>query len=120
MLSDLWMQTQTQALGPAVRLDDSYRPIWAYIPHFVHTPFCVYAYAFGDCLVNALWQNYQVKMAADKSLFAKEYIELLKAGGTKRYDEALAPFELNPADSSFWNLGLDMIADMIDELERLS
>ena len=119
-LSDLWMQTQKQALGPAVRLDNSYRPIWAYIPHFVHTPFYVYAYAFGDCLVNALWQNYQVKSAADRSVFAEEYIELLKAGGTKRYDEALAPFGLNPADALFWNLGLDMIAGMIDELERLS
>ena len=119
-LSDLWIKTQTQALGPAVSLDDSYRPIWAYIPHFVHTPFYVYAYAFGDCLVNALWQNYQLRSAAEKTFFAEQYIELLKAGGTKRYDEALAPFELNPADASFWDLGLDMIAGMIDELEVLS
>jgi len=119
-LSDLWMQTQTQALGPTVRLDDSYRPIWAYIPHFVHTPFYVYAYAFGDCLVNALWQNYQVKSAADKQVFSEQYIQLLKAGGTKRINEALAPFGLNPADASFWNMGLDMIAGMIDELESLS
>ena len=119
-LSDLWMQTQTQALGPAVRLDDSYRPIWAYIPHFVHTPFYVYAYAFGDCLVNALWQNYQEKSAADKVVFSEQYIQLLKAGGTKRYNEALAPFGMNPADASFWNMGLDMIAGMIDELESLS
>ena len=114
------MQTQTKALGPAVRLDESYRPIWAYVPHFVHTPFYVYAYAFGDCLVNALWQNYQVKSSADKLVFVEQYIELLKAGGTKRYDEALKPFDLNPADASFWNLGLDMIAGMIDELESLS
>ncbi len=119
-LSDLWMQTQMQALGPAVRLDDSYRPIWAYIPHFVHTPFYVYAYAFGDCLVNALWQNYQEKSAADKLVFSEQYIQLLKAGGTKRYNEALAPFGLKPADVSFWNMGLDMIAGMIDELESLS
>ena len=119
-LSDLWMQTQTQALGPAVRLDDSYRPIWAYIPHFVHTPFYVYAYAFGDCLVNALWQNYQEKSAAEKSVFSEQYIQLLKGGGTKRYNEALAPFGLNPADASFWNMGLDMIAGMIDDLESLS
>ena len=119
-LSNLWMHTQTQALGPAVRLDENYRPIWAYIPHFVHTPFYVYAYAFGDCLVNALWQNYQEKSAADKPIFAKQYIELLKAGGTKRYDEALKPFGLNPSDASFWNLGLNMIAGMIDDLERLS
>ena len=114
------MNTQTQALGPAVRLDDSYRPIWAYIPHFVHTPFYVYAYAFGDCLVNALWQNYQAASVADKPQFAEHYKGLLCAGGTKRYDDALAPFGLNPADASFWNLGLDMIAGMIDELEHLS
>ena len=119
-LSDLWMQTQMQALGPAVRLDNSYRPIWAYIPHFVHTPFYVYAYAFGDCLVNALWQNYREQSETNKSVFAEQYIGLLKAGGTKRYDEALAPFELNPADASFWDLGLDVIAGMIDELEKLS
>ena len=119
-LCDLWMKTQTQALGPAVRLDDSYRPIWAYIPHFVHTPFYVYAYAFGDCLVNALWQNYQTASATDKPVFAEHYKGLLSAGGTKRYDEALAPFGLNPADASFWNLGLDMISGMIDELENLS
>ena len=119
-LSDIWMQTQTQALGPAVKLDDSYRPIWAYIPHFVHTPFYVYAYAFGDCLVNALWQKYQTASTADKPLFAEHYKNLLCAGGTKRYDEALAPFGLNPADAAFWNLGLDMIAGMIDELEDLS
>ncbi len=119
-LSDLWMQTQTQALGPAVRLDNSYRPIWAYIPHFVHTPFYVYAYAFGDCLVNALWQNYQEKSVADKLVFSEQYIQMLKAGGTKRYNEALAPFGLNPADASFWNMGLDMIAGMIDELQSLS
>lgn len=119
-LCDLWINTQAQALGPAVRLDDSYRPIWAYIPHFVHTPFYVYAYAFGDCLVNALWQNYQTASGADKPVFADHYKGLLCAGGTKRYDDALAPFGLNPADASFWNLGLDMIAGMIDELEHLS
>ena len=56
-ISDIWMETQRAALGPAVQTGDDYRPIWGYIPHFVHTPFYVYAYAFGDCLVNALWQN---------------------------------------------------------------
>ena len=119
-LSDLWMKTQAEALGSAIRLDDSYRPIWAYIPHFVHTPFYVYAYAFGDCLVNALWQNYQTASVQDKPKFAINYKELLGAGGTRRYDEALSPFGLNPADASFWHLGLDMIAGMIDELEQLS
>ena len=115
-LSDLWMQTQTQALGPAVRLDDSYRPIWAYIPHFVHTPFYVYAYAFGDCLVNALWQIYQDGSDTD---FNIHYKTLLRSGGTVRFDQALIPFSLNPSEPEFWNKGLDMISTMIDQLEGL-
>ena len=118
-MSDIWMETQTAALGPAIRLDDDYRPVWAYIPHFVHTPFYVYAYAFGDCLVNALWQSYQTRAEDDRQMFVNDYRGLLMAGGTKRYDEALAPFGLDATKSSFWHLGLDMIADMITELEEL-
>jgi oligoendopeptidase F len=118
-MSDIWMETQTAALGPAIRLDDDYRPVWAYIPHFVHTPFYVYAYAFGDCLVNALWQSYQTRAEDDRQMFVNDYRGLLMAGGTQRYDEALAPFGLDATKSSFWHLGLDMIADMITELEEL-
>ena len=118
-MSEIWMETQTAALGPAIRLDDNYRPVWAYIPHFVHTPFYVYAYAFGDCLVNALWQSYQTRAEDDRQMFVNEYRGLLRAGGTRRYDEALAPFGLDATKPSFWHLGLDMIADMITELEEL-
>jgi oligoendopeptidase F len=118
-MSDIWMETQTAALGPAIRLDDDYRPVWAYIPHFVHTPFYVYAYAFGDCLVNALWQSYQTRAEDDRQMFVNDYRGLLMAGGTQRYDEALAPFGLDATKPSFWHLGLDMIADMITELEEL-
>ena len=119
-LSDIWMETQAQALGDAIILDDSYRPIWSYIPHFVHTPFYVYAYAFGDCLVNALWQQYQTSDASGRASFTDNYISLLSAGGSLRYDDALAPFGLDAKDAAFWSLGLDMISSMIDELEALS
>jgi oligoendopeptidase F len=120
-ISDIWMETQRAALGPAVTIGDDYRPIWGYIPHFVHTPFYVYAYAFGDCLVNALWQSYQNAQATgDADGFVTSYRNLLQAGGTERYDTALARFGLDPRDPAFWSMGLDMISGMIDELEGLS
>ncbi|CAI8228684.1 MAG: Oligoendopeptidase F, plasmid [SAR116 cluster bacterium] len=120
-ISDIWMETQRAALGPSVVAGDDYRPIWGYIPHFVHTPFYVYAYAFGDCLVNALWQSYQLAQAGGQAAdFVTGYRNLLQAGGTERYDVALQRFDLDPRDPAFWSLGLDMISGMIDELEGLS
>ena len=116
-ISDIWMRTQTEALGEGITLDESYRPVWAYIPHFIHTPFYVYAYAFGDCLVNALWQVYQSGEMEDFNL---HYQSLLAGGGTKRYDVALSGFGLDAQDPAFWHRGLDMISGMIDELEALS
>ena len=117
-ISDIWMETQKQALGPAVMTDEAYRSLWSYIPHFIHSPFYVYAYAFGDCLVNALWQVYQT--AQDKQSFVSHYKALLAGGGTKRYDAALAPLGLDAGDPAFWHKGLDMISEMIDELEEMS
>ena len=120
-ISDIWMETQRAALGPSVVTGDDYRPIWGYIPHFVHTPFYVYAYAFGDCLVNALWQSYQLAQVGGQAAdFVTRYRNLLQAGGTERYDVALQRFDLDPRDPAFWSLGLDMISGMIDELEGLS
>ena len=120
-ISDIWMETQRAALGPSVVTGDDYRPIRGYIPHFVHTPFYVYAYAFGDCLVNALWQSYQLAQAGGQAAdFVTGYRNLLQAGGTERYDVALQRFDLDPRDPAFWSLGLDMISGMIDELEGLS
>ena len=120
-ISDIWMETQRAALGPSVVTGDDYWPIWGYIPHFVHTPFYVYAYAFGDCLVNALWQSYQLAQAGGQAAdFVTGYRNLLQAGGTERYDVALQRFDLDPRDPAFWSLGLDMISGMIDELEGLS
>ena len=119
-VADIWMDTQAVALGPSIKIDETYRPIWGFIPHFIHVPFYVYAYAFGDCLVNALWQVYaKAKDSGDDAAFVEKYLNLLRAGGTNRHDVALAPFGLDAKDGAFWNLGLDMITGMIDELESL-
>lgn len=114
-LGEIWIQTQRDALGEAVNLDDRVTPYWAYISHFIHSPFYVYAYAFGDCLVNSLYAVYQQGHPG----FAEKYIELLRAGGSKRYPELLAPFGLDAKDPAFWSRGLDMISGMIDQLEEL-
>jgi oligoendopeptidase F len=114
-LGEIWLEVQRESLGPALRLDDPYRYYWTYIPHFIHTPFYVYAYAFGDCLVNSLYAVYQDAHQG----FAEKYLELLRAGGTLRHRELLAPFGLDAADPAFWSKGLSVVAGFIDELEQL-
>ena len=114
-LGEIWLTVQRESLGPALSLDEPYRYYWTYIPHFIHTPFYVYAYAFGDCLVNSLYAVYQDAHQG----FAEKYLELLKAGGTLRHGDLLAPFGLDAADPSFWSKGLSVIAGFIDELEQL-
>ena len=114
-LGEIWLAVQRESLGPALRLDGPYRHYWAYIPHFIHTPFYVYAYAFGDCLVNSLYAVYQDAHQG----FAEKYLELLRAGGTLRHRELLAPFGFDAANPSFWSKGLAVIAGFIDELEQL-
>jgi len=114
-LGEIWIDVQRESLGPAFRFDDEYRFYWSYIPHFVHSPFYVYAYAFGDCLVNALYAAYR---AAPQG-FAARYLDLLRAGGTRRHRELLAPFGLDAADPRFWQGGLSVISGFIDELEAL-
>lgn len=111
-IGDIWMTVQTESLGPAIRLHDDYRIYWCYIPHFVHTPFYVYAYAFGDCLVNALYAVYQNA----ESGFQEKYLDMLRAGGSKRHRELLAPFGLDAGDPRFWDKGLSVIEGLIDEL----
>ncbi len=115
-LGDIWMETQREALGPAFDLDREYRSFWAYIPHFIHVPFYVYAYAFGDCLVNSLYAVYQQAEGG----FAEKYLDMLKAGGTKHYDELLAPFGLDARDPAFWSRGLSLLTGFIDELEEVA
>jgi oligoendopeptidase F len=114
-ICDIWLEVQRESLGPALRFDDSYRYYWSYIPHFIHTPFYVYAYAFGDCLVNSLYAAYEDAHRG----FAERYLQLLRAGGTLRHRELLAPFGLDAADPSFWSKGLGVISRFIDELEAL-
>ncbi len=115
-LGEIWMETQREALGPAFDFDPEYRNFWTYIPHFIHVPFYVYAYAFGDCLVNSLYAVYQ--KAEDG--FAEKYLEMLKAGGTKHYDALLAPFGLDARDPAFWGKGLSLLTGFIDELEQVA
>ncbi|MDH5189538.1 MAG: M3 family metallopeptidase, partial [Rhodospirillaceae bacterium] len=114
-LSEIWLETQAKSLGPAIRLDESYGNFWSYIPHFVHTPFYVYAYAFGDCLVNSLYDVYLSGMDG----FQDKYIDLLSAGGTMRHKELLAPFGLSAADPDFWKRGLGVVGGFIDQLEQM-
>ncbi|NYT33782.1 M3 family oligoendopeptidase [Rhizobium sp. WYCCWR 11128] len=114
-IGELWLSVQSESLGPAINISEGYETYWAYIPHFIHSPFYVYAYAFGDCLVNSLYAVYQ---KAEKG-FQEKYFELLRAGGTKHHSELLKPFGLDATDPSFWSQGLSMIEGLIDELEAL-
>lgn len=114
-IGKIWMDVQKESLGPAIRMHDEYQYFWSYIPHFIHSPFYVYAYAFGDCLVNALYAVYQ---DAEEGFQAK-YFDMLKAGGTLRHKELLAPFNLDASDPAFWQKGLSVIEGFIDELEEL-
>ena len=112
-LSEHWLAVQSESLGPALRFHDEYRFYWAYIPHFIHAPFYVYAYAFGECLVNALYAVYRAEPAG----FEQKYLDMLRAGGSLRHRELLAPFGLDASDPAFWSRGLDVIAGFVDELE---
>ncbi len=114
-INALWMSVQAESLGPAFSFMDGYETFWAYVPHFVHSPFYVYAYAFGDGLVNALYAVYE-EGDAD---FQAKYFEMLKAGGSKHHKALLAPFGLDASDPKFWDKGLSMISGMIDELEAM-
>jgi len=114
-ICELWMSVQRESLGPAIELKPGYETFWAYIPHFVHSPFYVYAYAFGDCLVNSLYAVYEKSASG----FAERYLEMLSAGGTKHHSELLAPFGLDACDPKFWDGGLSVIANLIGELETL-
>ena len=114
-ISDIWLDVQRESLGPAIRFEMEYRYFWTYIPHFIHSPFYVYAYAFGDCLVNSLYAVYEDSHKG----FAARYLDMLRAGGTLRHKELLSPFGLDVADPAFWGRGLGVISGLIDELEGL-
>lgn len=114
-INALWMSVQAESLGPVFDFADGYETFWAYIPHFVHSPFYVYAYAFGDGLVNALYAVY----AEGDPDFREKYFDMLRAGGSKHHKDLLAPFGLDASDPTFWDKGLSMIGAMIDELEAM-
>jgi oligoendopeptidase F len=114
-LNEIWLEVQAKSLGPAINLSSGYETYWAYIPHFIHSPFYVYAYSFGDCLVNSLYGVYQ---NADPK-FVENYFALLAAGGTRHHAELLAPFGLDARDPAFWQIGLKVIDGMITELEGM-
>jgi len=114
-IGEAWMSVQGESLGPAITLHPGYETFWTYVPHFIHSPFYVYAYAFGDCLVNSLYGVYR---GAEKG-FAEKYFAMLAAGGTKHHSELLAPFGLDAKDPAFWQIGLSMIEGLIVELEGM-
>ncbi|MFD2234649.1 M3 family oligoendopeptidase [Phaeospirillum tilakii] len=114
-IAEIWRAVQTESLGPAFDFDASYDHFWTYIAHFIHTPFYVYAYAFGDCLVNSLYSTYQGGTIPD---FQARYLDLLRAGGTLRHRELLVPFGLDASDPAFWSRGLGLLTGFIDELDR--
>jgi oligoendopeptidase F len=114
-INAIWMEVQHESLGDAIAFGPGYETFWTYIPHFIHSPFYVYAYAFGDCLVNSLYARYRESAQG----FQDKYFEMLKAGGTKHHSDLLRPFGLDAADPGFWDKGLSVISGMIDELEKM-
>lgn len=117
-LGEIWRETSRDSLGPGVNMDVAgAQNFWAYVPHFIHTPFYVYAYAFGDCLVNALYDAYD--KTSDKKDFAEKYTALLAAGGSKTHEELFAPFGFDLKDAGFWRKGLGVIERYVDELIAL-
>ena len=116
VINGIWLEVQAESLGPAIELNPGYEVFWTYIPHFIHSPFYVYAYAFGDCLVNSLYGLY----AESHPGFVAKYFDMLKAGGSKHHSELLRPFGLDASNPQFWSKGLKVVEGMIDELEAMS
>ena len=114
-INEIWMSVQAESLGDAIGFGPGYECFWTYIPHFIHSPFYVYAYAFGDCLVNSLYARYR----ESEEGFQEKYFAMLRAGGSKHHSELLKPFGLDAADPGFWQKGLSVISGMIDELEAM-
>ena len=114
-INALWLEVQSESLGPGIAFSEGYETFWTYISHFIHSPFYVYAYAFGDCLVNSLYARYGESAEG----FQAKYFAMLKAGGTQHHSELLRPFGLDASDPTFWQKGLKVIEGFIDELEAM-
>ena len=115
-ISEIWMDISKESLGDAFLYDDRYESFWSYIPHFIHSPFYVYAYAFGDGMVNALYSTYRSGMDD----FENKYLDLLSAGGSKTHTDLLSPFNLDLSENNFWQKGIQVLKDLVTELESLS
>jgi oligoendopeptidase F len=113
-ICEFWMEVQKESLGSVFKFDEEYRFFWSYIPHFIHSPFYVYAYAFGECLVNSLYGVYKSGKVKN---FEEKYLQMLESGGIKHHKEMLEPFGLNAAKPEFWQAGLDVISSYIDMIE---
>jgi oligoendopeptidase F len=116
-LCEIWLDVQRESLGPGFHFDDEYKVYWSYISHFLHAPFYVYAYAFGDCLVNSLYNVYTSQSVPD---FESKYMAMLSAGGRHRHKELLTPFGLDASDPGFWKRGMSTISSFIDQLEKVA
>ena len=114
-INQLWLEEMGASLGPAVKLNPGYEHWWAYVSHFVHSPFYVYAYAFGDLLVAALMEARR----NDPTGFTPLYRQLLAGGGSRTYVEALKPFGLDPRDPAFWSVGCQRLERLVDQFEAL-
>ncbi len=115
-ICEIWLEVMRESLGEYVIVDEDSKYIWPIVSHFFHSPFYVYAYSSADCLVNSLYQVYREGTIAD---FADKYLEMLSQTGVKRYDALLKPFGLDAHEASFWNKGLGLIEEYIDQLEAL-
>ncbi|MCE3254585.1 MAG: oligoendopeptidase [Rickettsiaceae bacterium] len=113
-LNQFWMESAKESLGDIFTFDEEYKYYWSYIPHFIHSPFYVYSYAFGDCLVNSLYGVYQSGLKG----FEDKYFQMLEAGGTLHHKDLLAPFGLDASKGDFWQKGLNVIISYIDQLEN--
>ena len=114
-INETWIDVQKESLGPAFRFMDGYETYWTYVHHFIHSPFYVYAYAFGDCVVNSLFAVY----LDEGNDFVSRYVDMLSAGGSKHHKDLLAPFGLDASDPTFWNKGLSLLSELVDQLEEL-
>ncbi len=114
-ICEFWLEVQKESLGPIFKFEEEYKFFWSYIPHFIHSPFYVYSYAFGECLVNSLYGVYKSGKVEN---FEAKYLQMLESGGTKHHKEMLEPFGLDAKDPKFWQAGLDVIISYINQLEK--
>ena len=115
-LSAIWLDTQRAMFGDSVTLTDDYGIWWSYVTHFIHVPGYVYAYAFGDLLVRALYSRY---LSAGRD-FPEKYLSMLAAGGSDWPTSLVKRLDVDLADPGFWTQGLDLLGGMVEQAEQLA